>query len=259
MTLRLVRCKNCDLVYAPNPTPNDDLVAAYMTADYDSSEESKMAAKMFAGSIAEIIPNLDKSGPAVDVGTGDGALLPFLQEFGFKSVIGIEPSIQATLHASKEVAEFIIQKPFSEEIFGDSQPSLVCAFMILEHLHDPRSFVETLNKKTRMGGAIALIVHDWSAPLNRFLGSRSPIRDIEHMQLFNRKSISILLENSGYKLLLLKPIVSRYPLKYWLKLSPLPSRLKSMFLKVLSVLNLGDIKLSIDGGNFLAVGEKINE
>ena len=43
-----------------------------------------------------------------------------------------------------------------------------------------------------------LVCHDRRAPLNRALGTRSPIMDIEHLQLFSQRSARALLERTGF-------------------------------------------------------------
>ena len=43
-----------------------------------------------------------------------------------------------------------------------------------------------------------IVCHDRRAPLNRALGARSPIMDIEHLQLFSQASARALLERTGF-------------------------------------------------------------
>ena len=42
MCHQLVRCRICDLVYANEPPPVEDLAQAYHTASYDSTEEANL-------------------------------------------------------------------------------------------------------------------------------------------------------------------------------------------------------------------------
>ena len=100
------------------------------------------------------------------------------------------------------------------------------------------------------------MVHNWRAPLNRLLGLRSPIIDIEHLQLFSPRSLRSLLERSGFESIDIHPIRNAYPLRYWLRLTPLPAPLKKASLRLLEALGLADHVLALNVGNMLAFGIK---
>ena len=197
MCFRLVRCQSCDLVYAPNPPSKEFLKSAYSAASYDSQIEAQAASQSYAYALKPYISQLSENrGAAVDVGAGNGALLPWLLQQDFKPVIGIEPSLAAIKSALPEIAPLIQCGMFSETMLANIHPSLICSFMTLEHISDPKVFTTSAFKALRAGGMIAIIVHNWRAPLNRLLGLRSPIIDIEHLQLFSPSSINLLLKQT---------------------------------------------------------------
>ncbi|MNL09625.1 hypothetical protein D3C87_1303920 [compost metagenome] len=103
---------------------------------------------------------------------------------------------------------------------------------------------------------MAVVVHDWRAPLNRLLGLRSPIIDVEHLQLFSPRALRELLQRAGFERIELKPIRNAYPLRYWLRLTPLPAAVKRVALRVLERLGLADRNFAMNVGNMLAVGIK---
>ncbi|QNK01047.1 class I SAM-dependent methyltransferase [Dyella telluris] len=256
MCLRLVRCSTCDLVYAPTPPPEDFLHASYAGADFDSGPEALAAARTYATALGPHVRELAGRNAAVDVGAGSGPLLPWLQDQGFASVIGIEPSTAAIQAAPPAVRSLLREGMFSASMLQGEITSLVCSFMTLEHLHDPGEFVGTAHGLLESGGAIAVVVHNWRAPLNRMLGLRSPIIDVEHMQLFSPKSLRELLERAGFERVVLSPIRNAYPLRYWLRLTPLPDRAKKLVLAALERFGLADRCFSMNVGNMLAVGIK---
>ena len=257
MCFRLVRCKRCDLVYAPNPPSTEFLESAYSTASYDSQEEAQAAAKSYAYALKPYIPrSSEERGAAVDVGAGNGALLPWLLKQGFKPVIGIEPSLAAIKAALPEIAPLIQCGMFSETLLNNIHPTLICSFMTLEHISDPKAFASNAFKALQPGGMIAIIVHNWRAPLNRFLGLRSPIIDVEHLQLFSDNSIDSLLRQAGFQAIQRTSLINTYPLDYWLKLSPLPTSFKQIFTLLLKRVALAKLPLSIPVGNMLTIGIK---
>lgn len=256
MCLRLVRCTGCDLVYAPTPPDASFLHAAYAEADFDSVTEAQAAAKTYASALTPHVKNLSARNAAVDVGAGSGPLLPWLQEQGFAPVIGIEPSRTAIQAAAPSVRPLLLEGVFSDELLEEDSSSLICSFMTLEHILDPGKFVSTAHSKLENGGLLAVVVHNWRAPLNRLLGLRSPIIDVEHLQLFSPRSLEELLKRGGFEEIRLLPLRNAYPLSYWLRLTPLPSPAKRVLLALLERVGLARCSLAMNVGNVLAVGVK---
>lgn len=256
MCLRLVRCLNCDLIYAPHPPPQTFLSHAYADAAYDSGPEARAAAATYAAALEGHIGAMPLRGAAVDVGAGSGPLLPWLAEQGFAPVVGIEPSLAAIAAADPEVAPMLRAGVFSPAAIAGLHPALVCSFMTLEHLDDPLAFARGAFDALQPGGMLAIVVHDWRAPLNRMLGLRSPIIDVEHLQLFSQRSVARLLVAAGFERIVVQPLSNNYPLRYWLRLTPLPVRLKRGLGRLIERARLAAMPISLRVGNRLALGYK---
>jgi hypothetical protein len=102
------------------------------------------------------------------------------------------------------------------------------------------------------GGAFVVVVHDRRATLNRLLGTRSPIVDVEHLQLFCPESLRALLEWAGYQDVSVAPIVNAYPLSYWARLLPMPRAVRGVVTGSLG--RLGRVELGASVGNMVGVG-----
>ncbi|HJV09640.1 MAG TPA: methyltransferase domain-containing protein, partial [Acidimicrobiales bacterium] len=105
------------------------------------------------------------------------------------------------------------------------------------------------------GGALYVVSHNRRAVPNRVLGRRSPIFDIEHLQLFSPRSLRGLLERAGFTAVRQQSIVNRYPLRYWLRLLPLPSKVGNGVVKALGP-RLSSAAVPIPAGNMAAIGFK---
>ena len=70
------------------------------------------------------------------------------------------------------------------------------------------------------GGAFFVVCHNRRALSARAMGLKSPIFDVEHLQLFSPKSIRFALERAGFRWVDVRVLVNRYPLSYWLRLFP---------------------------------------
>jgi SAM-dependent methyltransferase len=256
MSYRLLRCRDCATVYAAAAPNAGVLAGAYATAEYDSSEEASLAADTYAAALAPTIAALPQGGRMLEIGTGTGALLGRMLASGFAEAVGIEPSHAAIAAAPPELRPFIREGVFVERDFAPESFDLICCFQTLEHVGDPRALARSCARLLRPGGALALVTHDYRAPFNRLLGRRSPIVDIEHLQLFCRASLERLLRDAGLPMQGIVTLVNRYPVRYWLRLAPLPSAVRASATRLLSAMSLDRARLSVNVGNILAVGRK---
>lgn len=258
MCLELVRCLDCDLVYAPEPLPESELATLYGAAGYDSSEEGNLAAQTYGRALLPYLSNLQERSCACEVGAGNGSFLPWLVNQGFAEVIGIEPSTSAIEAATPACQLLLHEGMFDKKKLAGKKLSLICSFMTLEHLRDPGEFAVQAFELLEPGGLLAVVVHDWKAWPNKLLGLRSPIIDIEHMQLFCRKALRTMLYQKGFENISLKSIKNSYALRYWLRLLPLPSFLQHGARSFLDVLGLSERIVGLNVGNLLGIGFKPN-
>jgi len=256
MSHHLVCCNHCDLVYAPTPPSVQELASAYHSADYDSSEEANDAASSYLRASLSVINKIPQLGSALEIGTGTGIFLELLEMAGFQKLVGVEPSQSAIDAAPVRTQAWIQHGIFEEKNFQPESFDFVCCFMTLEHVQDPMELTQSVLKLLKPGGAFVSVTHDYRSFVNKALGMRSPIIDIEHMQLFSKKSIQEMFVRAGYKNVSASSFVNSYSIQYWLRLSPLPKAMKSSISKLLSLLGLNKQHLSVNVGNTFTVGYK---
>jgi hypothetical protein len=105
-------------------------------------------------------------------------------------------------------------------------------------------------------GIMASVVHDWRAWNNRVLGRRAPIIDIEHLQLFSRRSIAELYRRAGFVDIECQSFKNRYRIDYWNRLLPTPSFMKRGLELALKKTGIGRVRLSMNVGNLMVVARK---
>lgn len=253
---RLLRCLLCDLVYA-SPAPMPELLElAYRDAAYDSSAEARLASFTYDRIVRGLLAGLPASGGALDIGAGDGAFLERLVAAGFDDVVGIEPSAAPVRQAAPAIREHIRMGFFDPGSFAPGRFRLVTAFQTLEHVADPLELCRGASRVLCPGGALVVVCHDRRATVNQMMGSRSPIFDVEHLQLFTGASVRTLLERSGLARVRVMPVSNRYPLRYWVRLAPLPPAAKTVALDALRRLGLGALPVTLPVGNIAAVAYK---
>jgi len=257
MCHRLYRCKGCDLVYVSNPPEDEHLAQAYHEANYDSAEEANDAANSYLIAMKSVLASLREKNTVLEIGSGTGVLLELMKEQGFNHLVGIEPSSAAIAAAPIHRKAWLKEGIFLESNYQPNSFDLICCFMTMEHVPDPLETAQAAFRLLKPGGAFVTVTHNYQSLVNRILGKRSPIIDIEHMQLFSNQSILALFERAGFDKVSANPFFNRYSIAYWLRLTPLPKAIKKSLLKFLILAQLENQKLSCNVGNTIAVGYKL--
>ena len=251
---RLIECPTCLLLYGSPVLAPGTLAEAYEAADFDSGKEARYASDTYAAEIRKIMPRLPGLDGALDIGTGDGAFLERLIELGFQNVAGVEPSVAPYNAAKAEIKPKIRLGLFQAEDFETGKLSLVTCFQTMEHVPDPLGISKGVRALLKPGGAFVIVVHNRQALSARVLGFKSPIFDIEHLQLFSPESARNMLERAGYRDVQISPLYNRYPLHYWMKLLPFPIGMKGSLLRMADGSSLGSMLISLPAGNLVCTG-----
>jgi len=256
MSHAMVRCRVCDLAYVDRPPSVDELAANYHSADYDSAEEAEDAADAYACAITPVLSKLRSHDAALEIGTGTGAFLDRLSQAGFRELVGIEPSTAAIDAAPAHRRTWIREGIFEGSDFPPESFDLICCFMTLEHVQDPGALVAAAHRLLRPGGVFVGVTHNRRAWLNKLLGRRSPIVDVEHMQLFSPRSSANLLTLNGYSDVGGASFRNRYRPSYWLRLVPMSRPLKDRLTTTLRGSWLDARRIPLNVGNFMSWGFK---
>ncbi|MFT3965691.1 MAG: class I SAM-dependent methyltransferase [Sphingobium sp.] len=256
MSHAMVRCRSCDLAYVDRPPSASSLAESYHAADYDSAREAEDAADAYARAIAPALGQLRRRARALEIGTGTAAFLERLERAGFSELVGVEPSTAAIAAAPDHRRGWIREGIFVEGDYAPESFDLICCFMTLEHVPDPGALVRSAHRLLRPGGVFVGVTHDRRAWLNRLLGRRSPIVDIEHMQLFSAESAKGLLSRHGYVDVGGTSFRNAYSPSYWLRLVPMPDGAKQGLTGLVRKSGLDGLRLPVNVGNFMSWGFK---
>jgi SAM-dependent methyltransferase len=256
MHARLIECPRCDVVYANPAIAAEALASAYEEAAFDSAEEAGFAARTYGCYLRRILPHLPDRDGALDIGTGEGSFLRELLGAGFRDVVGVEPSRAPMEAAAPDVKPLVRQEMFQTDTFPPETFRLISCFQTIEHLRDPLAICRDAYRALKPGGVFFLIGHNRRAVSAAVLGRKSPIFDVEHLQLFSPRSFFYLLRAAGFTSISVEPLWNRYPLHYWARLFPFPKRLKAGLLQRLKKSFLGRVLIALPAGNLAAVGYK---
>jgi 2-polyprenyl-3-methyl-5-hydroxy-6-metoxy-1,4-benzoquinol methylase len=204
-----VRCLSCNLVQQ-NPQPVfDEITTRYSDTfgdDYLSYELDNEAAFLKLQQLAlndagfyELEKKSAKGQLSVlDVGCATGALLADLRERGW-NVIGVEISPCAEYAKNKRKLD-VRNVPLEECKFPDTSFDAVLASHLIEHLNNPKSFLNEVCRILKNNGYCFITTPNISGFQARIFGSRWRSAIFDHLYLFSKTTLSKMLKNAGFKI-----------------------------------------------------------
>jgi SAM-dependent methyltransferase len=256
MHSRMVECNSCGMLYANPVLRPETLADAYKDASFDSGAESQLAAVTYRTLLEPHLTALPSRRSALDIGAGDGAFVEELLALGFTDVLGVEPSIAPIEAAKPAIRGYLKCGIFAADQFAAASLDLITCFQVIEHVWDPVKIAGDALALLKPGGLFFVVAHDRRAFSARVMGTKSPIFDIEHLQLFDKPTSATLLRNAGFDSIKVSSVQNRYPVDYWIKLFPIPKPVKSGVRRVAETSGIGKLLISLPAGNLAVVGQK---
>lgn len=251
----IVRCRNCGLVFSRDILPDETLSRLYAQSTVTFAEYTDIIRKDYWRCIEPHLSSGNK-GAVLEIGCSSGFFLEELMDRDFEKIFGCEPSIKAKEMARPDVGKNITAGFFTGNLYAPDMFDLVCSFQTLDHLTNPLAVLRAIYRIVKPGGLVYFVTHDVDAFQAKLLGNKSPIMDIEHIYLFNKSTLRRLLETTGFNVLEIAGLRNSYPLDYWIKMFPLPKRVRNGVRKILGLIGLGSLPLPLRAGNIFIVGKK---
>ena len=210
----IIECVECGFKHV-TPIPSDDDLEEFYSHDYYQTEkpfyiehyiEDKEWWDIVYTDRYEILEsNLPPSRRKIlDIGSGPGLFLKLGESLGWQ-VKGIEPNTQAAAY-SKEILKLDIEEVFFNETSAKTlgKYDVINMGEVLEHLTDPKAFLNLAHRTLNEDGLICLIVPNDFNPFQELLRESvgfKPwwIAPPHHLNYFNQKSLTSLVEDCGFE------------------------------------------------------------
>jgi 2-polyprenyl-3-methyl-5-hydroxy-6-metoxy-1,4-benzoquinol methylase len=208
-----VTCKGCRTIFM-TPRPSPELMASYYAASenyrywashiFPASEEVRCE-KIHRPWLNRILDYCDRygipKGTLVEVGSGFGTFASLATQSGeFSQVIAVEPTPEMA-QACLERGVDVINKRI-EDIHDDiEEADIVVSFETLEHLFEPRLFLQQAARLLKPGGLLVLSCPNGQGFDISILGGKALAVDPEHVNFFNPGSLTLLVESCGFQVL----------------------------------------------------------
>lgn len=206
------RCTKCGYIFI-YPAPDPKTLEAYYQQDYYEQDDARYlhtrssAQQKWNGRLTVINRYLANSGRSyypltiLDVGCATGVFLQLARKHGFDPY-GIEHSDYAVNLAQDQLgAEHIYHGSFLN-FQTDRKFTTITAWAVLEHVENPKSFLEKAHSFLEEGGIFSLsTVNTDSINFQIFKSNWRYLIPPEHLSYFNPKNLGTALESAGFEIL----------------------------------------------------------
>jgi len=208
-----VTCMRCGTIFM-TPRPSPEIMSSYYAGSenykywathiFPASEEARRE-KIHKPWLCRVVDYCDRYAVPkkilVEVGPGFGtfaSLATHSRVFG--QVIAVEPTPEMA-QACFERGVDVINKRI-EDISNDiEEADIIVSFETLEHLFEPRFFLQQAARLLKPGGLLVLSCPNGQGFDISMLGGKALAVDPEHVNFFNPGSLTLLVESCGFQVL----------------------------------------------------------
>lgn len=216
------RCKTCGLLFAPKYFSDAQLAYLYsaMPANMDIVPESAIK-KTQSGYFEVLARNSSLKGGVIEVGPDVGWFIDCCVKNGnFNKYWLLEPNIHVKdILKSKvqSIEHYLINDMFGFEDIPNGAASVLVMIHVLDHLIDPVKFMNSIRSKLEPNGVVLIVTHNERSFLSRILKEKWPAYCLQHPQIYNKSTITTLLEKSGFNVAEIIPAKNYFEIGFLLK------------------------------------------
>jgi SAM-dependent methyltransferase len=209
---RIVECLQCRLIRLfPQPTVSE--LYRYYPRNYWFVPEPTPASRLeeiyrrivlrdHVRFVQRALEECEEEGLLLDVGCGGGLFLGMMRDRGQEQVAGLDFSIDAARAAGDHHRVPVACATLSHAPFAPGSCAVITMFHVLEHLFDPRSYLEAAHALLKPDGR--LIVQVPNAACWQFLllgGAWNGLDVPRHLYCFRDADLEVLLDACGFEVL----------------------------------------------------------
>ena len=193
-----------------NPVFKDEALTEYYsyldTGQGEIVENESLFYKEIYSKGLRSIEKIKDSGLILDVGCSTGFFLDIAKETGWKTYgleLGLEEEKVATSKGHNVQACTIEQAKFSHKF------DIITLWDVFEHIPEPYSFFKQLSKILKSDGLIFMQIPNAGGLAPKILQNECKMFDgVEHCNLYNDKTIELVINNSGFSLQAMESVIS---------------------------------------------------
>jgi 2-polyprenyl-3-methyl-5-hydroxy-6-metoxy-1,4-benzoquinol methylase len=212
--IRYVECRSCLTFYVTPRPPSDVLEWFYKgSVNYAYWNEFIFPASEEARREGIFVPRVDrllelcekykiKTNALLEVGSGFGTFCTEVKKKGvFGRVVAVEPTPNLAETCRKRGLEVLEQPVEQINLSNADLFDVVASFEVIEHLFAPIDFIMHMHRLLKPGGMLMLTCPNGEGFDVETLGIISNTVDHEHLNYFNKSSLTKLLTKCGFEVL----------------------------------------------------------
>jgi hypothetical protein len=216
------RCNQCQVLYCPTYFSHEQLEALYQhMPDNTAGVSQNTLSKTQKGYFKILSDKSPLNGHYLEVGPDIGLFSELCIKNGnFEKFWFFEPnqSVHPALREKLSGKTYSIHtNMFDMNIIPDQSLSVVSMIHVLDHLIDPKSYLNALRRKLKPDCVVLIVTHDESSLLARLTQDRWPAYCLQHPELFRPGSIKTLLNNCGLKTIAISKTYNYFPISFLMK------------------------------------------
>jgi 2-polyprenyl-3-methyl-5-hydroxy-6-metoxy-1,4-benzoquinol methylase len=203
----VVQCSNCGLVRM-DPVPQD--LSPFYPHSYWFKPSQNLAARLeetyrrllildHVHFVEQALRDIGSRGPVLDVGCGGGLFLAVMRQRGAR-VAGMDNSPEAAAAALHHNRVPALLGDLTKAPIAPASCALITMFHVLEHLPDPKAFVQAARQLLQPGGRLIVQVPNIDCWQYSLLRSNWNGVDVpRHLHDFRTSDLERLLKQSGFR------------------------------------------------------------
>lgn len=202
----IVQCRRCGLVYT-DPRPNgQDIVETYQTVEdplYVEEREGRVLTFERHLKPLERLTGPPDGRSLLDVGCHIGVFVEIAASHGWDAW-GVEPSSWAVARAKKRGLQ-VVEGTLDTAALPEAAFDVVTLWDVIEHVTDPLHTLQQTHRLLKPGGLLVVHTIDIDSLFARLMGSHWPWLMEMHIYYFSRRTLRLMLETCGFRVLSDRP------------------------------------------------------
>jgi 2-polyprenyl-3-methyl-5-hydroxy-6-metoxy-1,4-benzoquinol methylase len=196
-------CKKCGFLYS-SMLMSEHSLNSYYQNNFGSARHQQgqiVNAKINAWAIQKLL-KLNHGMTLLDIGTGYGFFIKELRDRYGVNVTGVELSEQEANYGSKNMGLDIRNSTLAKSNLGKELYDAVTCFEVIEHVPNPRLFVNEIVEHIKPGGYLFIMTDNFESKNAKSLGAGFP-KWIPHSHIshFSPKTFEGVIEAAGLKII----------------------------------------------------------
>jgi 2-polyprenyl-3-methyl-5-hydroxy-6-metoxy-1,4-benzoquinol methylase len=204
------QCKGCTFTFTQD-TPAPDAIAPYYKSDaYISHSDSKegivnqlyhKARDYMLGRKFQLVDRLSSGKNLLDIGTGTGYFLDFMQREGYQ-VTGVEIDEEARNYGAEKFGVTVHPPSFLENAAQKGSYDAITLWHVLEHLYTPLEDLQSSYALLKEQGVLIIAVPNYTSADAKHYGADWAAYDVpRHLWHFSPATMEAMTAKAGFELI----------------------------------------------------------